>query len=216
MFYEAFYTIQGNVESSFRKQQLSEIPEQVSMGRAANQSPALATVCKKAVAGKAAAQWGQSALQGLWTEISALNTTIKHPGVKLIRSLLQPTASPACQQLPERHQWPTGKVQEKFLILQALLQQFLILQALLCLSHLRENIAKEHQAWALCFMTLLFRKPFYLLNRGEIYFYVTGCSQPPLTWSHPRAFLERWEQTAGKWKWSLEGQSLFWEGILVR
>lgn len=38
------------------KQQLSDIPEQVSRGRAANETPALTMVCKKAVAGKAAAQ----------------------------------------------------------------------------------------------------------------------------------------------------------------
>lgn len=70
-------------------------------------------VCKRAVAGKAAAHWDLSALQGLWPEILALNTIIKHPGVKLIRSLLHPTASSMRQQLPERQLWPTGKVQVK-------------------------------------------------------------------------------------------------------
>lgn len=44
-----------------------------------------------------------------------------------------------------------------------------------------------------------------------------GCRQPPLTWSHsiPELSWKGREQTADKWKWSLVGQSLFREGILV-
>lgn len=50
-----------SVESSSKQAAALWHPEQVPMGEAANQTPAHATVCKRAVAGKAAAQWDQSA-----------------------------------------------------------------------------------------------------------------------------------------------------------
>lgn len=193
------------------KQQLSDIPE-LSTGRAANQTPAHATVCKRAVAGKAAAQWGQSALQRLWPEISALNTTIKHSGVKLIRSLLHPTASTAHQQLPERHLWPTGKVQVKTTEMPSNLFSCKLFSACLTSGRtLSKSIRHEH----FVLWSFFSENPFIYWTEMRFIFMWQGAVSCPWLLSHPRAFLERWEQTADKWKWSLEGQSLFWEGILV-
>lgn len=124
------------------KQQLSDISElpwplhhQVSLDRAANQTPsAHAMVGKRAVAGKAAAQWDQSALQGVWPEILALTTPIKHPGMKLNQIPPSPHSlhclSVAARKTPMASRKSAGKTNWDA-------QPFLFLQALLCLSRLR-------------------------------------------------------------------------------
>lgn len=202
------------------KQQLSDIPEIPSAGLhgwRANQTPAHAMVCGR----KSCSPVRLVSLQrGLAWNFSPY--TIKHPGMKVNQTPSSPHSlqclSAIARKAPLANRKSAGKNNGDA-------QQFLLLQDLLCLSHLT---SKKHQALAVCFMIILFRKTvgFFLFyfwgffnwtEMRSIFLWWVAVSQPWLWVIRSQSLLEKkkWEQTAEKWKWYLVSQSLFWEGIFV-
>lgn len=185
------------------KQQLSDIPEQVSMGGAAHQTPAHAMVCK----GLWQEELQPSEITQPWKGLAwnfSLYTTIKHPGMKLnqvpsLHSLYCMSAIARKTPMANRKNAGENNWDSK---------QFLLLWALLCLSHLR---SKEHQALAVYDPS--FQRTFFFLNWTEMrsIFLWQGAVSHPWFW----VFTSQNFPEKKKWKWYLVGQPLFWEGILV-
>lgn len=93
-------------------------------------------------------------------------------------------------------------------------QQFLLLKELFCLTHLRKNIAKEHQAFG--FMILLLRKPFFYRTEMRAVGLWEAAVSLPWPWAiTSQSFPEKLGTNSRKVEMVLGRPIFFWEEILV-